>query len=233
MQAIEAAVRFYEQPPTKPMTVVTDWSDIPLTAADWAEAFDAPDPGTPHNEAREQIWELLLVILMDKCDSDVPAELLRKSLLQNDELRSALDNAWTLIEAADLVGDLWSVPAYLRKCAPWLSADEVRRLQRADAQRWTVSDLPLLDAARMRLGDPEASRRQRRRNAVAAAEREQQVHGRRPPDRRRRLRDDGDVDAARGGPAKCLGRRGRAPQHRIRTNSPARSRTSSLTRLRN
>ena len=173
VQAIEAAVRFYEQPPTKPMTVVTDWSDIPLTAADWAEAFDAPDPGTPHNEAREQIWELLLVILMDRCDSDVPAELLRKSLLQNDELRSALDDAWTLIEAADLVGDLWSVPAYLRKCAPWLSADEVRRLQRADPQSWTVSDLPLLDAARRRLGDPEASRRQRRRNAAAAAEREQ------------------------------------------------------------
>ena len=110
---------------------------------------------------------------MDKCDSDVPADLLRKSLLQNDELRSTLDNAWTLIEAADLVGDLWSVPAYLRKCAPWLSADEVRQLQRADAQSWTVSDLPLLDAARRRLGDPEASRRQRRRNAAAAAEREQ------------------------------------------------------------
>ncbi len=173
VQAIEAAVRFYEQPPTEPMTVVTDWCDIPLTAADWAEAFDATDPGTPHNEAREQIWELLLVILMDKSGSDVPAELLRKSLLQNDELRSTLDNAWTLIEAAELVGDLWSVPAYLRKCAPWLSADEVRRLQRADAQIWTVSDLPLLDAARKRLGDPESSRRQRRRNAAAAAEREQ------------------------------------------------------------
>jgi hypothetical protein len=173
VQAIEAAVRFYEQPPTEPMTVVTDWCDIPLTAADWAEAFDATDPSTPHNEAREQIWELLLVILMDKSGSDVPAELLRKSLLQNDELRSTLDNAWTLIEAAELVGDLWSVPAYLRQCAPWLSADEVRRLQRADAQIWTVSDLPLLDAARKRLGDPESSRRQRRRNAAAAAEREQ------------------------------------------------------------
>lgn len=34
------------------------------------------------------------------------------------ELRSKLNNSWTLIEAADLVADLWSVPAYLRKCAP-------------------------------------------------------------------------------------------------------------------
>ena len=31
------------------------------------------------------------------------------------------------MEPADLVGDLWSVPAYLRMCAPWLSPAEVRR----------------------------------------------------------------------------------------------------------
>ena len=36
-----------------------------------------------------------------------------------------------------------------------------------------MSDLPLLDAARQRLGDPEASRRRRRQQAVVAAEREQ------------------------------------------------------------
>ena len=36
-----------------------------------------------------------------------------------------------------------------------------------------MSDLPLLDAARQRLGDPEASRRQRRHDAAVAAEREQ------------------------------------------------------------
>jgi superfamily I DNA/RNA helicase len=35
-----------------------------------------------------------------------------------------------------------------------------------------VSDLPLLDAARQRLGDPEASRRERQRQAAVAAERE-------------------------------------------------------------
>jgi hypothetical protein len=35
-----------------------------------------------------------------------------------------------------------------------------------------VSDLPLLDAARQRLGDPEASRRKRRQEAAVAAERE-------------------------------------------------------------
>jgi hypothetical protein len=169
--AIESAVRFYEEPPTTGMTVTTDWSDIWLSANDWAEAFDAA-AGTPHNEAREQIWEELVRILADKQDDHGPAGLLRKSLLQNEELVTTLNGAWPLIEATDLVADLWSVPAYLRRCAPWLGVEDVRTLQRADAQAWTVSDLPLLDAARQRLGDPEASRRKRRREASVAAERE-------------------------------------------------------------
>ncbi|RVX47664.1 DNA helicase IV [Nonomuraea polychroma] len=173
VKAIEPAVRFYENPPTKGMTVTTHWSDIWLSADDWAEAFEAPEPGTPHNEARDQIWEELLTILADKHDEeDVSADLLRKSLLRNRELLTTFNRAWPLIEAADLVGDLWSVPAYLRMCAPWLSPGEVRRLQRADAQAWTVSDLPLLDAARQRLGDPEAARRKRRHAASVAAQRE-------------------------------------------------------------
>ena len=173
VKAIEAAVRFYEKPPTKGMTVQTHWSDIWLSADDWAEAYEAPEPGTPHNEARDQILAKLLTILVDKHDGDVPADLLRKSLLQDTELIRTLNRPWPLLEAADLVGDLWSVPAYLRKCAPWLSPDDVQRLQRADAQAWTVSDLPLLDAARRRLGDPQASRRKRRHDAAVAAEREQ------------------------------------------------------------
>ncbi|MFI7499077.1 RNA polymerase recycling motor ATPase HelR [Streptomyces sp. NPDC049687] len=172
VKAIEKAVRFYEEPPTEGMTVTIDWSDVWLSADDWAEAFDAAEPGTPHNEAREQVWEKLLAILMDKYDGDVPPDLLRRSLLRDRELNGALNRAWPLLEAADLVSDLWSVPAYLRMCAPWLGPDDVRKLQREDAQAWTVSDLPLLDAARQRLGDPEMARRKRRHAAVIAAQRE-------------------------------------------------------------
>ena len=170
--AIEAAVGFYEKPPAKGMTVETPWSNIWLSASDWAEAFEAREPGTPHNEALEQIWEELVTILMDSRNDDVPADLLRKSLLQNRELRTALYRAWPLIEAADLIADLWSVPAYLRMCAPWLCLAEVQKLQRPDTQAWTVSDMPLLDAARQRLGDPEASQRKRRHDAAVASERE-------------------------------------------------------------
>ncbi|MFC9480906.1 RNA polymerase recycling motor ATPase HelR [Streptomyces griseus] len=171
VHAVEPAVRFYEEPPTEGVRVETHWSDIWLSAADWASAFGAADPGTPHNEARDQIWEELLTILVDKHDGDAPEEALRASLRRNRELFALFDRAWPLVDAADLVGDLWSVPAYLRRCAPWLSPEEVRRLQRPDPRAWTESDLPVLDAARQRLGDPEASRRRRRHAAAAAAER--------------------------------------------------------------
>ncbi|MER7369778.1 RNA polymerase recycling motor ATPase HelR [Nonomuraea wenchangensis] len=173
VKAIEPAVRFYENPPSQGMTVTTEWGDVWLGPDDWAEAFEAPEPGTPHNEARDRIWEELVEIIVAKHDDeDVPADLVRRSLLRDRQLLTAFNRAWPVIEPADLVGDLWSVPAYLRLCAPWLGKEEIRRLRRADAQAWTVSDLPLLDAARQRLGDPESSRRRRRQEAAAAAERE-------------------------------------------------------------
>lgn len=173
VRAIEPAVRFYEEPPTEGMEVETPWGGVWLSAADWAEAFDAPEPGTPHNEARDQIWDALVTILVDKHDDeDASPEQIGAALRRNSELVDSLTEAWPMIEPTDLVGDLWEVPAYLRMCAPWLDPDEVRRLQRTDAQAWTVSDLPLLDAARQRLGDPDASRRRRRQEATVAAERE-------------------------------------------------------------
>jgi len=174
VQAIEAAVRFYEEPPATALTVQTYWSDLRLTADDWAEAFAAAEPGAGHNEARDQVWEELLAILIDASpdDEDVSPQLLRKSLLQNEELVSAFNRAWPVLEPTDLVADLWSVPAYLRRCAPWLSREEVLALQRKDPQAWTVADLPYLDAARQRLGDPQAARRNRRRAAELADQRD-------------------------------------------------------------
>ncbi len=171
VSAIEPAVRLYEEPPANGLLVETDWADVWVSPADWAEACEAPDPDTPHNEALEEVREALLTILVDKLDDEVSPDLLRRALRRSPELTSAVNRAWTVIEPADLVGDLWSVPAYLRRCAPWLTLDEVRKLQREEAQAWTVSDLPLLDAARQRLGDPEASQRKRRRDAAVAAER--------------------------------------------------------------
>ena len=174
LKTVEAAVRYYEEPPSRGMTVGTPWADIRLTAAEWAEAFDSADPGTPHNEARDQVWEALLDILIDRFDDEeVPPHLVRRALVQNEELTRTFAKAWPLLDPAGIVGDLWSVPAYLRLCAPWLPQADVELLQRADARAWTLSDLPFLDAARQRIGDPAAARRNRRREAAIASAQEE------------------------------------------------------------
>ncbi|WP_163542782.1 RNA polymerase recycling motor ATPase HelR [Occultella kanbiaonis] len=169
--AIERAVAFYEQPPAEAVAVTTEWADFRVGPDAWAEAFSARDATTPHNEAREDILEELLTILLDSYDGEEDAETVRAALRRSADLRGALTSAWPTLEATDVVGDLWSVPAYLRLSAPWLSRDEIRSLQRKEPQAWTEADLPLLDAARLRLGDPAASRRRRRREAALAEQR--------------------------------------------------------------
>jgi hypothetical protein len=173
VDAIEPAVALYEEPPTQGIVIGTQWGEVALTPQDWAEAFASAESGLPHNEARDQVWETVLDILTDQLDpEEVPLHQLRRSLTRNEALTRMFGRAWPLVEASVLVADLWSVPAYLRRCVPWLTPVEVELLQRADAAAWTVSDLPLLDAARRRLGDPAASRRRREREAKLAEERE-------------------------------------------------------------
>ncbi len=173
VDAIEPAVRLYEEPPTESLLVETPWGDLLMRPAEWAEAFASADPQLPHNDARDEVWEAVLAILVDGCrDADVSAEELMRTLRRDAGLAEAFDRAWPLIDPFDLVGDLWEVPAYLRRCAPWLTREEIGALQRADPRAWTAADRPLLDAARRRLGDPRAARRRRRHEAALAAERE-------------------------------------------------------------
>ncbi|MFJ8045801.1 RNA polymerase recycling motor ATPase HelR [Kitasatospora sp. NPDC096147] len=171
--AIESAVRIYEEPPTEGIKVTTEWGDFGLNARDWAQAFEAVEPGTAHNEARGQIWDELVAIVHEQLDEEagITVELLSRSMRRDTELVAAFRKAWPLIEATDLVGDLWEVPAYLRLCAPWLTPEEVRTLRRADPGAWTTADLPLLDAARHRLGDPQSERLKQRQKAAVASER--------------------------------------------------------------
>lgn len=176
LDAVEPAVSLYEELPTASMIVETPWVDIRLTSADWAEAFEAVDDGTPHNEARDDIWEALLEIaietgLSQADQSEVTTEELRSSLANNDDLRRTFQRTWPILEAADLVADLWAVPAYLRRCAPWLTDAQRQLLKRPEGSPWTSADLPMLDAMQARLGDPLTSLHRRQRRAVLAEDR--------------------------------------------------------------
>jgi DNA helicase IV len=173
VDAIEPAVRWYERPPTTDLVVATPWADVRVTAADWADAFAAAEPGVAHNDARDEVWRELLDILVDLHGAEeAPEAHVRRALARDEDLGRAFRRAWPVLDPARVVADLLSVPAYLRECAPWLSPAEVDALQRPDPDAWTVGDLPLLDAARQRIGDPEEVRRRRRRESALAAERE-------------------------------------------------------------
>ena len=159
--AIENAVRYHERPPATTTVIETDDADVHIAPADWADAFASAEPGLPHNEARAQVWETLLEMLGEP------------GLARNPDLRRAFSRAWPTLDPAGVVGDLWSSPAFLRLCAPHLDEAGIRALQRADARAWTVADLPLLDEARQRIGDPGTGRREARRAAEVAAQREE------------------------------------------------------------
>ncbi|TPW93942.1 AAA family ATPase, partial [Schumannella luteola] len=173
LEAVENAVRGYEHRPVDDLAVQTPWGVAVLGPQEWAEAFDAAEPDVSHNAARAQVWETLLEILADQFDPETaPARLLRRALAQNGELTSRFSRAWPLLDPAGVVADLWTVPAYLRLCAPWLDDAQLRALTRVDGRAWTTADLPFLDAARQRIGDPEIARVARRRAAALASEKE-------------------------------------------------------------
>lgn len=173
VDAVDAAVAGYEAPPAVELRVETQWGESLLGPADWAEAFAAPEPGTPHNDARGIVWDALLEILADQQPAGVPSRLVRRELETDEELRRTFDRAWPLLDPVGLVADLWTSPAYLRRCAPWLTETEAAELRRERPRDWTRADVPYLDSARRRVGDPEASGRVRRARAEAEADREQ------------------------------------------------------------
>ncbi|MGC5615425.1 RNA polymerase recycling motor ATPase HelR [Georgenia sp. Z1491] len=178
VRAVDAAVGIYEEPPTEPLVVGTPWADLVVSTTDWATAFRSPEVGLPHNEARDQVWDVLVEGLIDQIEEDdeVTPVRVRRALLGNDELAGAFERAWPRLDPSDVVADLWEVPAYLRRCAPWLTDDEVRSLGRAGRWAWTTADLPVLDAARRRIGGPGRSAGDRYAELESEVEREQLDH---------------------------------------------------------
>src|SRR5699024_7971289 len=94
--AIEPAVALHEEPPQEAHAVETPWGRAMIEAEDWADAFAAPDPGTPHNLARELRADDLGQLLPD--------------LLAGEVVR-CVHRAWPLLQATDVLADLYEVPA--------------------------------------------------------------------------------------------------------------------------
>jgi hypothetical protein len=179
VRVVERAASFYESPPVEALVIETPIADLLLTPDDWADAFDSAESGIPHNEARAQVWQTVRDILFVRLaravgEEDIPARAAADRMFaQNRTLTGVFDRAWPLLDPVELVASLWANPGFLRRCAPRLTAAEVGALQRDAPRAWTVDDLPLLDTARARVGDPGVERRQRERERALAAQQEE------------------------------------------------------------
>ncbi|WP_417512542.1 RNA polymerase recycling motor ATPase HelR [Microbacterium sp.] len=190
IDAVEAAVRLWQRVPRRTHAVDTAWGAVPVTGADWAEIFADADT-TPHNVLRSRAWDRLLDLLEERIEDDGVDEArdpwaeqgfdaygsgwdedesVRETLENDADLHELFDRAWPLLDPDALLRGLLSTPDMLRRCAPWMSAGEIAVLSAARDTSWTDVDLPLLDTARILVGDPHAEVRARRAQREAAAE---------------------------------------------------------------
>ena len=110
--------------------------------------------------AEQGLWEELAASARGELDPDVVEERLRGNI----DVRAALERMWPVLTPADLLRDLFSSRALLRLAGGKVLTEEERdalhmeRGERADDGRWSLSDVPLLDEARMLLGPRPKSR---------------------------------------------------------------------------
>ncbi|WP_345941068.1 hypothetical protein [Microbacterium sp. Se63.02b] len=174
---LDAVAKQFERPPQHAMRLESPWADLWMSREEWAELFSRADPAASHDEARDEVWEEILELLVDQVDDEeVPPHVVRRWLRQDEELTGTFVRAWPLLSPTWAVARLWSSPELLQRCAPELGPDDIALLQRDVAAPWTDSDLPLLDAAYRRIGDPDSVRARHRREAVIAAAQEQMAH---------------------------------------------------------
>jgi DNA helicase IV len=117
-----------------------------------------------HNAGRrfveQGLWEELAASARGELDPDVVAERLHG----HETVRAALERMWPVLTPADLLRDLFSSKALLKLASSKVLSDEERaallmeRGESADDGRWMVSDVPLLDEARVLLGPRPRSR---------------------------------------------------------------------------
>src|SRR5690625_7277013 len=105
-------------------------------------------------------------MLAEQHEEQPDPEQVRATMSHDEDLVRVVHRAWPILEATDVLADLYEVPAYLRRCAPGLTPEQVRLLRRERSAAWTHADLPLLGAARHRLGGPGADARRGRPEAA-------------------------------------------------------------------
>ncbi|MEV6559844.1 RNA polymerase recycling motor ATPase HelR [Nocardia sp. NPDC051756] len=155
LDVLAAAVADRQRLPAEPVTIeLTDTTvRIDAATAEWARE-EARGSGRPHNEARDVFREIITYVLTERAiarigkdwltrDDREAWEELREDLVEeladHAAFTAALDELWPILTPEQLLAQLYSSPERLR------AAGADAALSRANADAWTVSDVPLLD----------------------------------------------------------------------------------------
>jgi DNA helicase IV len=185
VEVLDRAIRQWQRVPKAPVELAVEGTAITVMPGAFAAARrHARSSGKLHNAARPVFVKHILFHLRDllaeqvapgeQLDAADRAELLDE-LLAAEEVRRVVRAAWPPLTPQQLLAGLYADPRRLAAAAADLSAADRALLQRApeDAERWTVSDVPLLDEAAELLGTDDTAERQAAR--LAAEQRREEV----------------------------------------------------------
>jgi DNA helicase IV len=156
---VGAAVTARQRIPKDPVVIGFEAHDLVLTPSDLAAARSrARRTRRRHNRARYTFAKHVLRLLVGRL-AEVDEELSRerwvvRELMAHEGYRALVDDCWPRLSQADLVRGLLTSEG-LAAAGGALLPHERRLLVRDPAAPWTPADVPLLDEAWARLGDPE------------------------------------------------------------------------------
>jgi DNA helicase IV len=175
-EVVAVAIRNRQRVPDSARHLTVDGTRIVMSPAMVSAARDrARASRKPHNRARltfvTSLLDRLATALAEArgVDPDSNREILLADLRDSPDVRREVNLCWMPLTPEQVLTDLWANPRTLAAAGPRLSPREREMLARPAGERWTVSDVPLLDEAAELLGEDDEPAR--RAAAVAASER--------------------------------------------------------------
>ena len=173
LSALKKAVEVFEEPPATEVVLDIGEFQATATAQLWRDAVGMIDSETPHNEARIQLREALVDLLLPQlAGSNAPEPQLRADAARSSALGALLNEYWPILDPLNLLKALYSTPALLRYSGSELTDDQIEKLL-SDPRpvAWTTSDIPLIDYSRYLIGDQDSETSHRDEQSRIHAER--------------------------------------------------------------
>lgn len=175
LRTIKRAVQVFQEPPSTSLEIQLTDGTVSICVSLWRSAISMIDATAPHNEARGQLRNALLELILPRLTNDQSRkQSLHRELESSTDFNEYLNEFWPLLDPMNLLRTLYTTPALLHYSGVELNSAQIQKLLDAgSALSWTTADLPLIDYARFLTGDLSIEAQHRHRQAVQHAERQQ------------------------------------------------------------